>query len=141
MHLFVYGTLLSTVPSNMAKFLQRRAKLIGPATVVGTLHDLGMYPGFTTKGADTIVGEVYDIEADRSAQTLEMLDAYEGVTGEAEDEYVRSDIECTLSNGETLTAQTYVSVKLSPDSQPISSGDYTTFYRTNEAHQRFINGG
>ena len=140
MYLFVYGTLLSSVPSSMSKFLRRRATLLGAATVNGTLYDLGMYPGFTT-GGGRVRGEVYELEPVREEETLSMLDAYEGVTGEPQDEYVREPIGATLGNGRNVTAITYRSRRLPGDASPIKTGDYARFYAHSKAHQRFVNGG
>ena len=141
MNLFVYGTLLSSVPSSMSKFLRRRATLIGTATVIGALHDLGMYPGFTVGGPTNVRGELYELNEGKADQTLEMLDAYEGVTGEKEDEYARQIIECKLPDGRTVSAQTYLSIKIPPNVKSIPNGDYAKFYKSNSAHQRFVNGG
>lgn len=141
MHLFVYGTLLSGIPSSMSKFLTRNASLIGKATVTGTLFDLGMYPGFVTSGNKLIHGEIYELNAADATTTMEMLDAYEGVTGEQEDEYKREKISCQTTDGKAMKAYTYIS-KTKPGSAPeISSGDYQKFYRGNKEHQRFVNGG
>ena len=141
MHLFVYGTLLSNIPSSMAKFLRRRATLVGPATVTGTLYDLGMYPGFQATGNGEVHGELHQLDAERQEETLTMLDAYEGVTGEAEDEYVRTEVDCRLANGDVITAQTYVSRTIPTTAAPIATGNYQLFYTDNTEHQRFVNGG
>ena len=141
MHLFVYGTLLSTIPSSMAKFLRRRATLVGAATVQGQLYNLGMYPGFTTKGSATVTGEVYALDVKRAEETLAMLDAYEGVTGEREDEYHRGTVTCTLQNDRKIEAQTYISSSVPGGAATIAGGDYAEFYQRNAEHQRFVNGG
>ncbi|OAV44699.1 gamma-glutamylcyclotransferase [Lewinella sp. 4G2] len=139
MYLFVYGTLLSSVPSSMSKFLRRRATLVGEATVSGRLYDLGRYPGFQI-GGGKVTGELYLLEEKRQQQTIEMLDAYEGVAGEAEDEYVRTGVKCTLANGTTVEADTYVSRSLPSQAARIVSGDYAKFYVSSIAHQEFVNG-
>lgn len=141
MHLFVYGTLLSCIPSSMAKFLRRRANLIGPAVVTGSLYDLGMYPGFQTGGDEEVHGELHELDATKEEETLAMLDAYEGVTGEAEDEYVRTEISCRLENGRVVSAHTYVSRSIPTATERITSGNYQAFYKGNAEHQRFVNGG
>ena len=140
MHLFVYGTLLSAVPSSMAKFLRRRATLVGPATVQGRLFDLGMYPGFQM-GEGEVAGELYALEPGKQSETLSMLDAYEGVTGEDEDEYVRTEIICRMNDGSSLTAQTYVSKSIPATASLLANGDYASFFVGNAAHQKFVNGG
>ena len=141
MHLFVYGTLLSIIPSSMAKFLRRRATLVGPATVAGALYDLGMYPGFQTVDGGEVHGELHELDATKEEETLAMLDAYEGVTGEPEDEYIRTEISCRLENGRVVTAQTYISRSIPATAKQIESGNYQQFYAGNTEHQRFVNGG
>ena len=141
MHLFVYGTLLSAIPSSMSKFLGRKAELIGPATTPGTLYDLGMYPGFRAGGTGTVHGELYRLNEATAAMTWEMLDAYESVTGAAEDEYERVGVPVTTAEGITLEADTYVYRKPLGDKPVIPDGDYVTFFAENALHQRFANGG
>ncbi|NJC26388.1 gamma-glutamylcyclotransferase family protein [Neolewinella antarctica] len=140
MNLFVYGTLLSDVPSSMAKFLRRRATLLGPATVTGKLYDLGMYPGFKTSGSGEVYGELYELAAGSEKETITMLDAYEGVTGESEDEYRRVKIDCQLNGRKSVDAQTYVSKNIPSSAKRIATGKYAKFYATNKEHQRFVNG-
>ena len=81
------------------------------------------------------------MKPDVAKETWEMLDAYEGVTGEAGDEYVRAHVECYLEDGSQVRAQTYVSTVRLDGCPRIASGDYTAFYRQNKEHQRFVNGG
>jgi len=140
MHLFVYGTLLSNIPSSMSKFLRRRASLVGKATVAGKLYDLGMYPGFVAGGEEKVVGELYLIKADGAEQTMEMLDAYESVTGEAEDEYRRVTIEARVGGGGTFTAETYEFTGSVTAKDVIPKGNYPAFFEGNSEHARFVNG-
>lgn len=139
-HLFVYGTLLTGIPSSMSKFLRRRAQLVGKATTSGRLYDLGMYPGFVAGPEGTVKGELYRLNEDNASETLEMLDAYEGVTGAPEDEYQRVEISVRISDGGQFRAQTYSFIKEFDDGKVIPKGDYAAFYPGNEAHQKFVNG-
>ena len=141
MYLFVYGTLLTSIPSRMSKFLRRRARLVGKGTVAGTLYDLGQYPGLALDGSGgRVKGELYALEEATAAQTLELLDSYEGVTGEAEDEYRRSEVDVRVEDGGPFTAFAY-SMTSAPASAPeIPRGDYGAFYRSSTEHQRFVNG-
>lgn len=141
MHLFVYGSLLSAVPSSMSDFLARRADLVGPATVAGELYDLGMYPGLVAGGEGRVKGEVYRLHPEKAEAAMSMLDAYEGVTGEPEDEYRRVTVTTTLADGDTLEAETY-EVKDGAGGRPVvPDGDYLPFYRESAAHRRFVDGG
>jgi gamma-glutamylcyclotransferase (GGCT)/AIG2-like uncharacterized protein YtfP len=140
MHLFVYGTLLSNIPSSMSKFLRRRASLVGKATVAGKLFDLGMYPGFIAGGEDNVIGELYLIKPENEEQTMEMLDAYESVTGEPEDEYRRVEVEAKVGGGGTFTAQTYEFTGSVAGKALIPRGNYPAYFEGNEGHSRFVNG-
>jgi len=140
MYLFVYGTLMSNIPSSMSKFLRRRATLIGKATTVGRLYDLGQYPGFVPGGEGSVKGELWRLEEERAEQTMEMLDAYESVTGGPEDEYRRVELSVSVSDGGKFLAFTYEYIKPLVKASLIPLGNYSTFYAGNEAHQEFVNG-
>ncbi len=135
-YLFVYGTLLSDIPSSMSKFLRRRADLVGKATTKGRLLDLGGYPGFIS-GGDRVTGELYRIQPDRAEETWEMLDAYESVTGSSQDEYVRESVEAQVSGGGTFTATTYSYIGPTKGKTIIPNGNYPPYYRNNPEHQKF----
>ena len=141
MHLFVYGTLLSSIPSSMSKFLSRRATLVGAARAPGRLFDLGMYPGYVADGAGEVLGELYHLHPEGEETTWEMLDAYESVTGEAEDEYRREEIRVRTTEGEEYAADTYVFTGEHQQKAVIPNGDYRAFYAGSAEHQRFVNGG
>lgn len=49
--LFVYGTLKRQGPGEPHRLL-RGARFVSPATVGGTLYDLGRYPGLVRKARD-----------------------------------------------------------------------------------------
>lgn len=140
MHLFVYGTLLSNIPSSMSKFLRRRATLIGKATTSGCLYDLGMYPGFVGGKEAQVTGELYLLNPDSMALTMEMLDAYESVTGEPGDQYRRVTVNAQVGGGGTFKAETYEYTGETKGLHLIPRGDYPSFYLNNSAHERFVNG-
>lgn len=125
----------------MSKFLRRRSKLVGKATVAGELYDLGMYPGFKAGGSGRVTGELYKLDDKRASETIEMLDAYEGVTGEKEDEYLRKEVECRVTDGGKFTAMTYISRSIPASAKQITKGNYASFYAGNSNHQKFVNGG
>lgn len=124
----------------MSKFLRRRATLIGKATTLGKLYDLGLYPGFFSGGEGQVKGELYRLEEARQNQTLEMLDAYESVTGASEDEYHRIEVTVQVSGGGTFQAETYELVEDVADKPLIPRGDYPAYYLTNPEHEKFVNG-
>jgi gamma-glutamylcyclotransferase (GGCT)/AIG2-like uncharacterized protein YtfP len=125
----------------MSKFLRRRASLVGKATTPGALYDLGMYPGFVAGGDELVKGELYHVNPENEEQTIEMLDAYESVTGEPEDEYVRVQVTVQVGGGGTFQAHTYVFRGDITGKTLIPWGDYPAYYAGNAAHEGFVNGG
>jgi gamma-glutamylcyclotransferase (GGCT)/AIG2-like uncharacterized protein YtfP len=74
--LFVYGTLRPFADIPMARWLQRVAHYVGPATTRGRLYDRGSYPCLRIDGCrrERVVGDVYRVAARR---VLRVLDRYE----------------------------------------------------------------
>ena len=109
-HLFVYGTLLSTVGHPMGDRLRQEARLIGEASIEGKLFSLGKYPGLIeAAGAGARVhGEVYALN--RPAAALRWLDAYEGILPGDQDQndYKRVERPVQLASGEEIIAWVYV---------------------------------
>ncbi|MEM6769531.1 MAG: gamma-glutamylcyclotransferase family protein [Bacteroidota bacterium] len=140
MYIFVYGTLLTSIPSSMSKFLRRRGQLIGKATVSGTLYDLGMYPGYVAGEEGRVKGELYRLNPETVEMTVDMLDAYESVTGAPEDEYRKIEVMAKVNDGGSFKAFTYEFTKSVAGKAVIPLGDYAAFYPGNEAHGRFVNG-
>ncbi len=79
-HLFVYGTLMSTMGARMTS--EPRIKLIGGDFINGKIFDLGSFPGVILGDEGSIKGEIYEI---LDSSVLGGLDAYEGYVGD--DEY------------------------------------------------------
>jgi gamma-glutamylcyclotransferase (GGCT)/AIG2-like uncharacterized protein YtfP len=72
-HLFVYGTLRR---EGAASKLLAGCEYVGPATVGGTLYDIGgRFPALLLYGKEPVRGEIWLCPFERLAQ----LDAYEGV--------------------------------------------------------------
>ena len=140
MYIFVYGTLLTSIPSSMSKFLRRKAQLVGKATTAGMLYDLGMYPGFISGEAGRVKGELYRLNPETAEMTIDMLDAYEGVTGAPEDEYRKVKVTVQVSDGGSFEAFTYEYKDAVEGKAVIPLGDYAAFYPGNAAHERFVNG-
>jgi gamma-glutamylcyclotransferase (GGCT)/AIG2-like uncharacterized protein YtfP len=109
-HLFVYGSLLSTVRHPMGTRLRREARLVGPATIEGRLYSLGRYPGLveSREGHYAVHGEVYALKA--PASSLEWLDNYEGIVPGEPDEspYERVVRPVALASGAALNAWVYL---------------------------------
>ena len=113
-HLFVYGTLMSTVSGKLGRGqrerLQRESRSRGPATVLGRLYDLGRYPGLvlSDRDGDLVHGEL--VELADAEPSLRWLDSYEGlVPGQhTHGEYERVTCVTRLAAGEPLQAFVYV---------------------------------
>lgn len=131
--IFVYGSLMSNVPSAASAWLQRHAMFLADDQVRGRLYDLGQYPGIVIdKTAPSLIkGEVHQLY--RIDDGLSYLDAYEGI------EIVRPEYErirCTTESGSVCWVYQCLF-----EGQPfplIASGDYCTYYPTNPHHLAFI---
>ncbi|MEQ1695764.1 MAG: gamma-glutamylcyclotransferase family protein [Hyphomicrobiaceae bacterium] len=126
-HLFVYGTLMPGIECPMGTMernkLRSAGDFLGAAHTHGTLLNLGAYPGMI-EAAGTVHGGLYRLHD--PASTLAWLDAYEGLTGNANDEYVRREVKANLANGETRDAWTYVFIGSSLGLCKISTGRWQT---------------
>ena len=74
--LFVYGTLRSEFDNPYARRLRAEARLMGPATVAGSLFRISHYPGYRPDPPGEVHGELYRLHD--PARTLAALDDYEG---------------------------------------------------------------
>jgi gamma-glutamylcyclotransferase (GGCT)/AIG2-like uncharacterized protein YtfP len=116
--LFVYGTLKRGGPAG-ARSLLGKARIVAPASIGGTLYDLGEYPGLVRDSRnDRVRGELYELEADRADDVLRDLDRYEGR------QFVRSRALVTLSNGRRRFAWVYTLRKRPKNAHRIASGVY-----------------
>ena len=110
--LFIYGTLHpDRAPAEIA-FAVRRLTPVGPATIRGTLLDLGEYPGVLLDdtqdpAASAIPGELFTVP---DAETLAALDAYEdfrpGDPGASL--FLRVETAATLRDGSSLNCWVYI---------------------------------
>jgi gamma-glutamylcyclotransferase (GGCT)/AIG2-like uncharacterized protein YtfP len=82
--LFVYGSLRSGFHHPAYEYISRYFHLIAPATVKGSLFDMGEYPAALPEPAThTIVGELYEIKnPDEFSWAMAQLDDYEGLNPE-----------------------------------------------------------
>jgi gamma-glutamylcyclotransferase (GGCT)/AIG2-like uncharacterized protein YtfP len=93
---FVYGTLKRGQVRERSWPIKPQA--IEPATVRGTLYDLGKYPALIA-GDDLVAGEIWRFEPAKMAETLAVLDRIEGFAGRDDDLYRRTIIECRIAAG------------------------------------------
>lgn len=105
--LFVYGTLRSNFDNPYALLLRSNAKLVGRATVPGSIFRVGNYPAYKPEPAGEVQGELYSLTD--PATTLKALDEYEG-----------PDFERVVVNDAWL----YRYKKTPPMYSRISSGDF-----------------
>ena len=80
----VYGTLRAGGINDIAR-LQPGVACVGRTQLTGTLHDLGWYPGLSLQGSQTVLAEVYPMDA-----ALERaMDRIEGLWPEDLGEYAK----------------------------------------------------
>ena len=83
-HVAVYGTLRAGGINDIAR-LQPGIACLGRTQLTGTLHDLGWYPGLTLQGTQTVLAEVYPMDA-----ALEQaMDRIEGIWPQDVGEYTK----------------------------------------------------
>jgi len=110
--LFVYGTLRSEFDNQYARLLRAEARLVGPATVMGSLFRIRHYPGFRFQPEGEVRGELWQLRTPE--KTLAELDAYEG------EEYSRVTV--PVSGGQTAWIYEY---NVQPDeARLIAGGDF-----------------
>ena len=102
--IFVYGTLKrGEVRERMWPHAPVEIRL---ATTRAALYDLGPYPALG-EGDDVVAGELWFIEKEHMEQTLAALDEIEGYHQSDSDLYVRRQVDCEDSTGESHRAYTY----------------------------------
>ncbi len=119
-HLFAYGTLQpGLAPASVRPWVDRLVG-VGPASVAGTLYDLGPYPGATFGTPGVVHGRVYQLPPGDEPAIWAALDAYEGVP----DLYVRRTVDVTLATGHRLACQAYQYHGDIAGLSPVPSGRY-----------------
>jgi len=92
-HVFVYGTLRRGEERDINR-LQPAPRWVGQASVAGTLHHLGSYPGLVLGGQALVRGEVYEISLELERQ----LDEIEEVWPQPSGEYIRREVPVALDH-------------------------------------------
>lgn len=109
--LFVYASLLSGFKSPAYEYISRYFKLKGPATVKGTIYDMGTFPVGTANDTGRLIrGELYEIKNPKELSfILAQLDDYEGLyPDDGEDIYYKRElVATTLESGEEGIAWIY----------------------------------
>ena len=138
-HLFVYGTLLHPIQSNITNQLQGNSTLKGHAYIPGRLFDLGSYPGLIWDKASEyqVYGQIFSLHD--PLRLIPMLDLYEGIHPKSpgDTEYVR--VAKSVSCGEEIIDCWMYLYNRPTDNLPeITSGNYLDYVKSNPNHQRFI---
>lgn len=109
-NLFVYGSLRSGFQHEAYQYIAQYFTPIGPATVKGSLYDMGEYPvAIPTDAEQFIHGELYTISRpEEFAYIIGQVDDYEGVnTEEGETPMYIRDEATVYCNGQQHTAWVY----------------------------------
>lgn len=137
-HLFVYGSLMGSIQSKIARLLHENSDFLGVAKVQGRLYDLGSYPGLIIdENAALVEGHIFKLH--HPAALLDYLDQYEGILPNNPDlnEYVRQLIPVDLS-GEMLQCWAYI-YQLSIQNLPIISfPNYLDYLKEQPEHRKFL---
>lgn len=117
--LFVYGTLMSSSTHHVAIRLRNHATMLGEASIIGRLYDVGEYPAYlNTKDTDELVyGQLLLLHSD---EIIDELDEYEGVPSL----YTRMMTTCIIY-GHSIEAWVYKYEGQIDDSRLIENGRYT----------------
>ena len=122
---FVYGTLRRDARGRAPSPLTRGWTFEGYGTVQAALYDFGAYPGAvpSSAGSDRVRGEVHRLPD--SAETLLLLDHYEGCGPQDRPpyEFERELVDVDLEGGGTARAWVYW-YRPRPRGRRLASGDY-----------------
>lgn len=146
-YLFVYGSLMNTIQSSIARFLQDNSIFIGEGYVQGYLYDLGHYPGMVAdkNASGKVVGHIFQLK--EPEKVLPVLDEYEAIGEQFSqyEEYVRKEVPVLLSESEnvgkekeTMQCWAYLYNLPTEHLRSIPSGNYLEYLKNNESYQRFI---
>jgi gamma-glutamylcyclotransferase (GGCT)/AIG2-like uncharacterized protein YtfP len=128
-YLFVYGTLMHAAAhagmgGPQRQRLHAESRLIGTATLPGTLYDFGAHPAATDPApgsGDLLHGEI--LELPNAAATFLWLDPYEDIRpGHTDNRYVRVERTATLDDGRALTVWVYLYVADLARAQRVAGG-------------------
>lgn len=118
-HLFVYGTLRPRLAGPEQRRLVADLVWAGPATVRGSLYDLGRYPALVA-GPGLVHGDLLRIEP---GPHLAAIDAYEECAGDAP-LYARRELVATRPDGCMVQVWAYVYLRPVRSAALVAGGDY-----------------
>ncbi|MCB9038862.1 MAG: gamma-glutamylcyclotransferase [Lewinellaceae bacterium] len=140
-NLFIYGTLLLPLSTQIGRYLQDNGELLGDALAPGRLYDLGQYPAlwYDAGSAKRIYGQVFRLSD--PDEVFKKLDPYEGIdpTHPSRNEYRREEVLVSL-NRQPVSCWSYI-LNHPPDGlAEIFCGNYLDYVEGNEGHQGFLGG-
>lgn len=131
-YIFVYGLLKSTYENEPARFIRKNCELVSRGWFLGTLYDIGTYPGavYDEEATTKVFGEVFRINQNKE-ELIRFLDHFEGV-GSAfpEPNEYRKEIIPITTPEETLNASCYLYNWNSDGLKVIESGRYENVHGT-----------
>jgi gamma-glutamylcyclotransferase (GGCT)/AIG2-like uncharacterized protein YtfP len=130
--LFVYGSLRQGFNNPFFDFIRNHFDYVGPATVKGTLYDLGDYPAGIPSQENTIVGELYAAKSEADFNwAIAQLDDYEGLhLEEGEHAKYRREIATITHNGLESQSWMYWYTGDVSGERIIPSGDVMDYVRS-----------
>ena len=118
-HVFVYGTLRRGQSNDINRQVVPPV-FVGSAVVVGTLYNLGAYPGLVLDGGGVVRGEVYAV----SPALERRLDEIEEILPEPTGEYHRREVAVDVA-GRTVSCLVYeIDRQRIAGRRVIASGDW-----------------
>ena len=118
--LFVYGTLKRDSRGKRHPLL-RDARFVTLASMLGSLYDLGPYPGVVRDSKTRrVFGELYEIPGTIAERSLDALDWYEGR------DFIRRHVVIRMRDGSRRSAWAYLLRRRPPKSaRQLESGRYS----------------
>ncbi|MEL6922411.1 MAG: gamma-glutamylcyclotransferase family protein [Bacteroidota bacterium] len=139
--LFVYGTLMKGIETNITQYLRANSRFLGIAYTHGRLYDLGSYPGLVCDASTEakVTGHVYELTA--AEDLWPFLDRYEGYDPARPElgQYRRQICEAYI-DGKILSCHTYHFQQSTEGLVLIPNGDYLQYLQQRpDNHVAFIN--
>ena len=137
--LFVYGTLMNNIQSNIAGYLHQHSDFVGEGSLQGRLYDLGSYPGviYDMQAGSCVYGHVFRLHDPENM--LKRLDFYEGISLlQADKNEYRRELIPVEVNKEQVNCWTYLYNFSTGNLKEILGGNYLNYLKSNELHQHFI---
>jgi gamma-glutamylcyclotransferase (GGCT)/AIG2-like uncharacterized protein YtfP len=123
-NVFVYGTLKGGRPLDREVFADTRLS-VTPATIVGSIYNLGPYPAIKLKGKGLIQGEIHEFHKDDIKDIIKIMDMIEGYNSKGEEKsnlYNRRVVTAKAKDGEKMEVYVYEYSNNLKDSAKLDDG-------------------